>query len=197
MLIRSIAVLIAALLLDGAVARADGTVYRASGCGDYIFVSSTGGYSVLVSSGSPGVKDGDTLTGNVERIGQASLFDPTAGLSVFAHVADRRLTLSEVTTRIAIRCRSPQAATLTSGYVSRANNCGSKIFINTPQGYAVLDRLSGGVVADGDTLTGNFNKPGRAMVRDQQSNTELIVFVEDLWLSKSAAERKMTANCRG
>ena len=68
--------------------------------------------------------------------------------------------------------------------------------MNTPQGYAVLERIAGGVVADGDTLTGNFNRPGRATVQDRQSNSSLVVFVEDLWLSKSATERKMTASCR-
>jgi len=178
-----------------AAARADGTVYRVAGCGGYLFVSSQFGYSVLRADSAGGVKEGDTLTGNVEEIGQVSLFDPTAGRSVFAQISDRRLTLPEVVQRIAIRCRSPQAADLTSGYVSQASNCGNKIFVSTPQGYAVLDRIAGGTVADGDTLSGNFNKPGRATVQDQQSNAPLVVFVEDLWLPKSAAERKMTASC--
>jgi hypothetical protein len=177
-------------------ARADGTVYRVAGCTEYIFVNTQSGYSVLRGSTS-GIKDGDVLTGNVERIGQAVLFDQTAGRSVFAQISELRLSLPEITQRTATRCRSPLGAALISGFVSRANNCGNNIFVNTPQGYAMLERITGGIVADGDRLTGDFNKPGRATVKDEQSNATLVVFVNDLWLSKSAAERKMTAACTG
>ncbi|HEX3861517.1 MAG TPA: hypothetical protein VHY35_07475 [Stellaceae bacterium] len=195
MLVRCVLIVFAALCVT-VPARADGTIYRASGCGDYLYVSTATGYSELVSSGTTGIKDGDTVTGNVERIGQPVLFDQTAGRSLFARVAEQHLTLAEVTQRIAIRCRSPLGDALTSGYVSRAEGCGNKVFVNTAQGYAVLEQIAGGTIADGDTLTGNFNKPGRATVTDQQSATTLVVFVEDLWLSKSAAERKMNASCR-
>jgi len=80
--------------------------------------------------------------------------------------------------------------------VSRTAGCGNKIFVNTPQGYAVMERISGGVVADGDTLVGNFDRPGRATMKDRQSGSSLVVFVEDVYLSKSAAERRMTASCQ-
>jgi len=60
----------------------------------------------------------------------------------------------------------------------------------------VLERIAGGVVADGDTLTGNFNIPGRTTVEDKQSASSSVVFVEDLWLSKSAVQRKRRASCR-
>lgn len=188
--------LLALLMVGAAPARADGTVLRASGCGEYIFVSTVSGYSVLRADSGSGVKDGDRLTGEVERIGSPLLFDATAGRSVFAQVAELHLNQVEVTQRISIRCRSPLGETLASGYVARVNGCGSWIFINTPQGYAVLERISGGVVAEGDTITGNYNRPGRATVQDKQSASTLTVFVSDLWLSKSAAERKMTAVCR-
>lgn len=176
-------------------ARADGTIYRAVGCGDYIFVTTPSGYSMLRGS-TDGLKDGDTLQGNVEQIGGPTLFDETAGRSVFAQVSELRLTLPEVQQRVATYCRSALAETPVSGYVTRASECGSKIFLNTPQGYTVLDRLAGGVVADGDTVTGNFNRPGRVTAHDTQSNSDLTVFVEDLWLSASAVQRKITQSCR-
>lgn len=182
-------------LLAVGTASADGTVYRAIGCGGYVFVSAPSGYSMLVTDGG-GVKDGDSLSGNVEQIGHPALYDTTAGRALFGQVAERRLTKGEADQRIAIRCRSPLGDTLASGYVSRAAGCGNKIFVNTPQGYAVLERIAGGIVADGDTLSGNFNRPGQATVEDRQAGSRLVVFVEDLWLPKSAAERKMAASCR-
>lgn len=195
MLVRCALMLLAALVC-AAPAHADGTVLRASGCGDYAFVSTPTGFSVLVSDGGEGIKDADRLTGEVERVGHPILFDMTSGQSIFARVAELHLTGAEITQRIAIRCRSPLAETIASGSVSRAAGCGSRIFVNTPQGYAVLERIAGGIVADGDTLTGNFNRPGRSTIEDKQSASSIIVFVEDLWLSKSAVERKMTASCR-
>jgi hypothetical protein len=183
--------------LAGAVpARADGTVYRAQGCGDMIFVSSSNGFSVLQTDAGQGIKDGDELRGNVEQIGHPTLFDQTLGRSVFALVAERHLSRAEVTTRINARCRSASGDVTRSGYVLRTAGCGNKIFLNTPQGYAVMERISGGVVADGDTLVGNFTQPGRATVQDRQSGSSLVVFVEDVYLSKSVAERRMTASCR-
>ena len=176
-------------------ARGDGTVLRASGCGDYLFVSTANAFSVLRGN-TQGVKDGDMLQGNVEQIGQSVLFDQTAGRSVFAQVSELHLTQPEITQRIAVRCRASLGATVTSGNVSRANGCDSKIFVNTPQGYAVLERISGGVVGDGDTLSGNFNRPGRITVRDQQSDSTLTVFVDDLWLSASAVQRKIAQSCQ-
>jgi hypothetical protein len=183
-------------LIGAGPAHADGTVYRASGCGDRIYVATRAGYSVLLTDGASGVKDGDALRGDVETIGHPILFDTSAERSVFGEVAERQLTLSDVTRRVAAHCRSPLGETIASGYVSRAAGCGSRIFINTPQGYAVLERIAGGIVADGDTLVGNFNRPGQATVEDRQSGTSLVVFVEDLWLPRSAAERKIAASCR-
>lgn len=193
--IRLTLLVIAILLGAAGSARADGTVFRASGCGDYIFVSTGSDFSVLRGS-SEGIKDGDELQGNVGQIGQPVLFDATAGHSVFAQVSELHLTQAEIAQRVAVRCRAGLSEPVASGAVSRASGCGSKIFVDTPQGYAVLQRLSGGVVSDGDTLTGNFNRPGRAIVMDQQSNSTLVVFVEDLWLSVSAAQRKIAQSCQ-
>jgi hypothetical protein len=195
MLVRC-AVILLAVLLSAMAARADGTAYRATGCSSTIFVSTPSGYSVLQVDPGHGVKDGDNLRGEVEKIGNPLLFDVTSTRSVFARVAELHLSQAEITQRVAIRCRGPVGDAITSGYVSRVTGCGTRIFVNTPQGYAVLERISGGVVADGDTLSGNFNRPGRATVEDKQSASTLVVFVEDLWLSKSAVERKMTASCR-
>jgi hypothetical protein len=190
------ALLLFVALAGAAPARADGTVYRAQGCGDMIFVSSSSGFSVLQTDAGQGIKDGDELRGNVEQIGHPTLFDQTLGRSVFAIVAERHLSRAEVTARIAARCRSPSGDITRSAYVSRAAGCGNKIFVNTPQGYAVMERISGGVVADGDTLVGNFDRPGRATMQDRQSGSSLVVFVEDVYLSKSAVERRMTASCQ-
>ena len=195
MLVRGVLIAMAAMLM-AAAARADGTVYRAQGCGDYIFVSSASGYSILVSSAASGVKDGDELRGDVDHIGHPILFDTTAERSVFAQVSERDLTRAEVAQRIAARCRSPSGEDVINGYVSRATGCGTKIFVNTPKGYVVLEELSGGIVADGDTLVGPFDHPGRVTVEDRQSGARLVVFVDEVWLSKSAASRRMTASCR-
>jgi hypothetical protein len=194
-MLRPLLPLLALLALVG-TAYADGTVYRVSGCGEYLFVSSESGYSVLVTNGGSGVKEGDVLVGDVERLSQGVLFDRTAGVTVFARVDDRRLTDSEIGPRIAVRCQSPLGHTLISGSVSRTSGCGSKIFVDTPQGYAILERLSGGIVADGDTVQGDFNRPGRATIEDRQSGSSSTVFVADLWLSKAAIQRAITASCR-
>jgi hypothetical protein len=187
--------LLGAAMAAARPAHADGTVVRASDCPGYIFVSSMTGYSVLRGD-APDVKDGDILQGSVDQVGQPGLIDQRTGLSVFAHVEEPHLSRSELDQRIAIRCRARLGATQVSGYVSRTNGCGSRIFVETPEGYAILDRIAGGEVADGDTLTGNFDRPGRITVRDSQSDTSLIVFVEDLWLSRSAVDRKITQSCQ-
>jgi hypothetical protein len=179
-----------------APARADGVVYRASGCGEYIFVQAGETYSVLRTDSPITVKEGDNLRGDVERIGRHNLFNQNSGRAVFGQVTDRNLDRAEVARQIAVRCRSALAARPVSGSVTRAAGCGNKIFVTTPQGYVVLERISGGVIAEGDTLTGGIDRPGRATVLDQQSNTTFTVFVEDLWLSRSAAERKMAASCQ-
>ncbi len=192
----SLGTLLTALVLTHAgAARADGTVYRGTGCGDRLYVASGSQYSELITDGASGAKDGDLLAGDVERIGSAVLFDRTSGRSIFAQVTDRHLSLAEIAPRIAAHCRSALGNAPISGYVSRANGCGNRIFVNTPQGYAVLERLSGGIVADGDTLQGDFNRPGRATVEDRQSGSRLVVFVHDLWLSRSAVERRISRSC--
>jgi hypothetical protein len=190
------AFLVFAVLAAAPSARADGIVYRAQGCGDMIFVFSPTGYSALQTDAGQGIKEGDELHGNTEQIGHATLFDQTLGRSVFAIVNERHLSRAEVTARVSARCRSPTGDVTRTAYVSRAGGCGNRIFVNTPQGYAVMERISGGVVADGDTLTGDFTRPGRATVKDRQSGSTLVVFVEDVYLSKSAAERRMTASCQ-
>lgn len=198
MLVRGAVIAIAAVMMAmmAAAAHADGTVFRAQGCGDYIFVSSGTNYSILLSSGASGVKDGDEVRGDVDHIGHPVLFDATAGRSLFAQVAERNLTRAEVAQRIAARCRAPSGEVIISGFVSRASGCGRKIFVNTPKGYVVLEQLAGGIVADGDTLAGPLDHPGRITVEDRQSGSRLLVFVDDLWLSKSAVGRKMTQSCR-
>ncbi len=188
--------LLAAFVAMAAAARADGTVVRAKGCGDKIFVLGTDGYSILTATGGDLPADGDTLTGQTDRIGHAVLFDRNTGRTLSVIVEDRRLDKSQATQRIAIACRSYLASNFTSGRVERATGCRNRILVNTAQGYSVLERLAGGIVADGDEVSGDFNKAGRATITEKRSGATLIVFVEDFRLSAGAASRKMAGYCR-
>jgi hypothetical protein len=186
----------AVALLGAAPAYADGTVLRAKGCGDKIFVASESGYSVLAGAGQGVAGDGDKLVGEVNRIGFASFYDPKSGSRFSASIDERGLSKAEINQRIAASCRFATAYGATSGQVERAAGCGNKIFVSTAQGYAVLERLAGGIVAVGDTLDGNFNKAGRATVRNPQTGTEIVVFVDDFQLPKSAEMRKVGESCK-
>lgn len=185
-----------ALLMAPHLARADGTVLRARGCGDKIFVATGDNYSVLTATGSSqSVADGDALVGDVDRPGFSLLYDRTAGRSLSAIIEDHRLDRAQINQRIAVSCRTTQSNAFARGTVSRAAGCGSRIIVNSDKGYAVLQRLAGGMVADGDTLTGDFNQAGRATVRDTQTGAIVTVFVEDFQLSRSAISRKVAAYC--
>lgn len=184
------------LLAAAGAAVADGTVMRAKGCGDKVFVTTENGYSVLAASGADAAKDGDRIVGDTDKIGFSSFYLPESGRRFSASVDARGLTKSEVTTRIAASCRAAPGERLTSGQVERAAGCGNKIFVNTDQGYAVLERLAGGLVYAGDTLTGNFARAGRTTVKDRQTNSELVVFIDDFQLPKSAAQRKIAESCK-
>jgi hypothetical protein len=186
----------AILAMAPALAFADGTVLRAKGCGDKIFVAGENGYSVLIASQPDAAADGDTLTGDIDRIGFSSFYDSKSGRRFSASIDERGLSKSEVTTRIAASCRSQTAYNFTSGQVEHAAGCGNKIFVNTPQGYAILELLSGGVIATGDTLGGDFNRAGRATVKNPQTGAEYVVFVDDFQLPKSAAARKIAESCK-
>jgi hypothetical protein len=185
----------AALAAVAAPVFADGTVLRAKGCGDRIFVHGENAYSVLIASQRDAADDGDTIVGDIDRIGFASFYDSKSGRRFGASVDERGLDKSAIATRIAASCRSQTAYNLTSGQVEHANGCGAKIFVNTPQGYAILELLSGGVVANGDTLTGDFNRAGRATVKNPQTGAEYVVFVDDFQMPKSAASRKIAESC--
>ena len=167
--------LIAALMLAAMPAWGDGTVFRATGCGGKMFVSSISGYSILSGIGDAGVADKDELVGTVDGIGHTLLYDRTKGFNFSAETEERRLSQQEVTPRIAIACRGENANALASGTVVRAEGCGNRIFVSAPQGFAVLDRLAGGVVGKDDQVAGDFNKPGRATLKDKQTGLELTV----------------------
>jgi hypothetical protein len=185
-----------AALLGAAPAHADGEVTRAKGCGEKIFVSSVNGFSVLSGPGEGMVKDGDMLVGDLELIGHAAVYDKTAGRNVFVMIEEHGLDKSQITQRIAAACRSEVANTFTSGQVMRTRGCGNKIFVDATNGFAVLERISGGIVNEGDTVSGNFNRAGRATVQVKQSGITLTVFVDDFELSRSAIRRKIAATCR-
>ena len=175
---------------------ADGTVLRAKGCGDKVFVSTDNGYSVLIASETGVADDGDKIVGNTDGFGFTSFYLPDKGRRFSASVDARNLGKAEVTSQIAAYCRAVGGERLTSGQVERAAGCGNKIFVNTNEGYAVVERLAGGLVYAGDTVTGDFSRPGRATVKDRQTNAELVVFVDDFQLPKSAAQRKIVESCR-
>ncbi|HWB49567.1 MAG TPA: hypothetical protein VG651_10690 [Stellaceae bacterium] len=187
--------LIVALFFVAGPAFADGTVMRAKGCGDKVFVTTENGYSVLVASQPDAAGDGDKLVGDADKIGFGSFYLPQLGRHFAASVDERGLSKSEVMTRIAASCHAV-GERLSSGQVERAAGCGNKIFVNTNEGYAVLERLAGGNVYAGDTLTGNFSRAGRTTVKDRQTNAELVVFVDDFQLAKSAAQRKIVESCK-
>jgi hypothetical protein len=187
-------VVTAALVGLATPALADGTVLRAKGCGDKIFVGSVDGYSVLIASDSGAVDDDDTIVGDLNQVGFASFYDSKSGRHFTASIDERGLSKSEVSVRIAASCRS-LTANLISGQVEHADGCGNKIFVNTPQGYAILERLAGGIIANGDTLTGDFDRAGRATVKNPQTGAEYVVFVDDFRMSKSAAARKIAESC--
>lgn len=196
MTINALFPLIAGLVLATTPALADGTVFRAKGCGDRIFVASEDHYSVLVG-GTPGVaQDGDKLVGDIDKFGFSQFYLPDSGRRFAASVEARGLSRAEIATRIATSCRAVGGERLTSGHVERAAGCGNKIFVSTSEGYAVLERLSGSLVSRGDTLVGDFSRVGRTTVTDGQTNAKLIVFVDDFRLTTSAAQRKITESCR-
>ena len=195
MMLRITPLALFALLIAAPPAQADGTVLRAKGCGDKIFVASDKAYGVMVTTDQVVAADGDKLVGDVDKIGFASFYIQQSGRRFSASVEERGLDKSEITQRIATSCRVANAASLTSGQVERAAGCGNKIFVNTTDGYAVLERLAGGLVYVGDTLTGDFSRAGRATVKDHQTGADLVVFVDDFQLPKSAAQRKIIASC--
>lgn len=184
------------LMTVAAPAWADGTVLRTKGCGDKVFVSTDHGYSVLEATELGIAQDNDKLVGKTDTLGYQSFFIPESGRRFSASVDDTSLSKSEVTGRIAASCRSAAAERIVSGQVERAAGCGNKIFVNTDTGYVVLDRLAGGLVYTGDTLTGDFTRAGRTTAKDRQTGAELVVFVDDFELPKSAAQHKITESCR-
>ena len=196
MTIRAVFLAVLTLLVFAAPAFADGTVLRAKGCGDKIFVSTDNGYAVLEATELGVTDDGDKLVGKTDTIGYQSFFIAPAGRRFSASVAETGLSKSEITARIAASCRSAAAERLISGLVERSTGCGNKIFVNTTEGYAVLERLAGGLVYPGDTLVGDFTRAGRTTAKDNQTAAELTVFVDDFELPKSAAQRKITESCR-
>ena len=184
------------LLTAAAPALADGTVLRTKGCGDKVFVSTDRGYSVLEATELGIAQDNDKLVGNTDTIGYQSFFIPESGRRFSAMVEETGLSKSDVTGRIAASCRSAAVERVISGQVERAAGCGNKIFVNTDEGYAVLERLAGGLVYPGDTLVGDFTRAGRTTAQDRQTGAELVVFVDDFELPKSAAQRKIAESCR-
>lgn len=196
MTIKAIFIAVLALFAFAAPALADGTVLRAKGCGDKVFVATDRGFSVLEATELGIAQDNDRLVGNTDTIGYQSFFIPESGRRFSANVDETGLTKSDATTRIAATCRSAAIERVVSGQVERAAGCGNKIFVNTDTGYVVLDRLAGGLVYPGDTLTGDFTRAGRTTANDRQSGADLVVFVDDFALPKSAAQRKITESCR-
>jgi len=85
------------LIAAAAPAFADGTVLRAKGCGDKIFVAGERGYSVLIASQQDTVGDGDTIVGDINRAGFASFYDSKSGRHFTASIDERGLDKSVIT----------------------------------------------------------------------------------------------------
>jgi hypothetical protein len=186
----------AALMFAAPPASADGTVARAAGCGDRMFVSTINGYSLLSGVGGQHIAERDELVGETDKPGYAQLYDKTSGRHFAAVVEAHGLGRGEFAQRAAGLCReAARPYGFATASVVRSEGCGSRIIVSGPQGFAVLDRLAGGTVYKDDSLSGDFNKPGRARVTDKQTGAALIVYVEDYRLDRSAAERKMRALC--
>jgi hypothetical protein len=189
-------VLVGTILLLPAVARADGDVVRASGCGDRVFVSSPSGYSTLEISSEPGVVvEKDHLVGNVESIGHVMLFDETSARTVSAVVEDSALSKGQLVGRIAARCREPLSMESTTATVDRVKGCNGKAFVATPEGFAELELVSGGSIAEGDHLVGKINRLGRVELRHQEADGTVNVFVDNYRLSQTTVERLIATNC--
>jgi hypothetical protein len=192
------ALLPAALMLvaTAAPALADGTVFRTKGCDGKVFVSTDRGFAMLRATEIDVADDGDRLVGDTDKIGYASFFIPRSDRRFSAMVEVTGLSKTDVTARIAATCRVAAAERQISGRAERSTGCGNKIFVDTVEGYAVLERLAGGLVYPGDTLIGGFTHAGRTTVKDKQTGADLVVFVDDFELPKSAAQRKITEACR-
>src|ERR1700686_1981804 len=121
------ALVVGVLLVLTGPAFADGTVLRAKGCGDKIFVGLGDVFSVLIASQRDSVADGDTIVGDINRVGFGSFYDSKSGRRFTASVDERGLDKSAVTVRIAVSCRSQTAFNLATGQVERADGCGNKI----------------------------------------------------------------------
>jgi hypothetical protein len=167
------------------------------GCGDKLFVSSQHGYSMLQLTSTAKLNVGDVLNGDVEKIGYVSLFDTGTGERFSAIVQEPFLSDADLASKVAITCRPPRPLGPAVAVVTRAMGCRTKLFVLAPNGYAMLDRLAGGgVVVKGDHLTGDFNKPGRAVMEDTDNHTPITVFVQDYMLSRSAVANRIAAYCR-
>src|SRR5258708_13995586 len=95
-----------ALIASALPAFADGTVLRAKGCGDKIFAGTENSYSVLIASQQGTADDGDTIVGDLNRIGFGSFYDSKSGRRFTATVDERGLVKSPITVRIPPACRS-------------------------------------------------------------------------------------------
>ncbi len=195
---RAIAAAAALVAAAASQAHADGTVARAAGCGDRLFVGTVNGYSLLSGVGGLHIAERDELVGEVDKPGYTQLYDKTSGRHFAAVVEAHGLSRGEFAQRAAGLCRdAAQPYGFATASVVRSEGCGSRIVVSGPQGFAILDRLAGGTVYKDDLLSGDFNKPGRARVTDKQTGATLIVYVEDYRLDRSAAERRMRALCTG
>src|ERR1700681_4976230 len=103
------ALIVGVFLVLAGPAFADGTVLRAEGCGDRIFVHGENAYSVLSASQQGAADDDDTIVGDLNRVGLGSFYDSKSGRHFTASVHERGLDKSAIAVRIATSCRSQTA----------------------------------------------------------------------------------------
>ena len=68
--------------------------------------------------------------------------------------------------------------------------------VETITGYAILEWYGGNDPDEGDVIVGNFESYGMMDIYNLTADSELTVWVEDYWLSKSRAIEKYYDKCR-
>ena len=159
------------------------------------FTGSENGYSVLITSEPGSVDDGDTIVGDLNRVGFGSFYDSKSGRPFTASIDERGLSKSEVGVRIASEL--PVANRLQSHQrPSRAcRRLRQQDLRQHPAG-----------LRDPRAVVGRHCRQRRHADRRLQSRrprhrsktitgAEFVVFVDDFQLPKSAAARKVAESC--
>lgn len=75
------------------------------------------------------------------------------------------------------------------------NVCGSRVVVETPLGYTLLQWFSGSVPYEGQQLFGDFERYGMVTLLNVSSRREGRFWVEDYWLTRSALQERVRRLC--